>query len=139
MRLAVIGSRRYPKMEVVKDYMGILGPDTVVITGGWPSRAGGYRVVEATSGVDREAYTAAERHGLVTVIVCGSKTKHGHQAGVQRNPTTISLSDAVVAFWDLKSPGTKRSILLAFQLQKPIRVFGPDGHEVDPRPYLAAG
>jgi hypothetical protein len=93
-------------MELVGEYVRGLPKDTIIVTGAWPSLAGGYRVVEATSGVDREAYAAAEAAGLITVLVSGSKTKHGNLAGVQRNPTTVAISEAVTAFWDLRSTGT---------------------------------
>ena len=52
------------------------------MTGGWRSLAGSYHVVEATTGVDRIAWQAAEEAGLVTCLVTGSKTKLGHMAGV---------------------------------------------------------
>jgi hypothetical protein len=106
VRLAIIGSRTYANSEAVRGYVDTLPPDTVVVTGGWPSLAGGYHVVEATSGVDRIAWKAAERRGLVTVLVAGSKTKHAHLAGLQRNPVIVDIAEACVAFWDLRSSGT---------------------------------
>lgn len=134
MRLGVIGSRGYPLTSFVQEYVAALPKDTIVVTGGWPERPGGYYVVEATPGVDRTAYRAAEEAGLVTVLVAGSRTKHGRHAGIHRNPTTVELSEALVAFWDLKSPGTRGTLRIA--LEAPhlrggrIRVFGPDGREV---------
>ena len=130
MYVGIIGSRSYPHKTAVEDYIGALASDTVIVTGAWPSRGGGYHVVEATSGVDRRAYRAAERTGLVTVLVSGSKTKHGHRAGLQRNPVTMALSAAIVAFWDLRSSGTAHTLKLALAASKGILVIGPDGAAV---------
>lgn len=133
MRLAVIGSRGYPLRQLVREYVEALPPETVLVTGGWPQRPGGYHVVEATAGVDREAYQAAESAGLVTVLVAGSRAKWGRHAGVHRNPTIVELAEALVAFWDMRSPGTRGTLGMAFEaphLQGRIRVFGPDGQEV---------
>lgn len=130
MRLAVIGSRRYPLTERVREYVFSLPADTVVVTGGWPVLSGAYDVVEATAGVDREAYLAAEQHGLVTVLVSGSKTVHKHRAGLQRNPITVALAEAVVAFWDLQSSGTANTLALALDAKKPTMCVGPDGYQV---------
>jgi hypothetical protein len=127
VRLAIIGSRTFAPLEAVRSYVDSLPLDTIVVTGAWPSNAGGYHVVEATAGVDREAYRAAEKHGLVTVLVSGSKSKRGDLAGVQRNPTIIDLSDAVVAFWDLRSHGTAYGLHHALATNKGVLVIGPQG------------
>jgi hypothetical protein len=142
MRLAIIGSRGYPNKDFVRDYIDALPKDTIVVTGAWPARPGGYWVVEPTRGVDRMAYRFAEAAGLVTVLVAGSKTGKGRLAGIQRNPVIPQISEALVAFWDLKSSGTRGTLQMAFHaphLSGCVRVFGPGGQEVDPRAFLAAG
>jgi hypothetical protein len=130
VKLAIVGSRDYRNRGAVRAYVQQLPADTVVVTGGWPSHAGGYKVVEATAGVDREAYLAAEAAGLTTVLVAGSKTKHGRMAGKVRNPTVVELCDALVAFWTLASAGTANTLALALAAGKPMRVVGPEGTEV---------
>jgi len=130
MKLAIVGSRGYPKRELVRAYVQNLPPETIVITGGWPSNAGGYKVVEATAGVDRWAYLAAEAHGLTTVLVSGSKTIHKNMAGKVRNATTVELCDALVAFWTLESAGTAHTLTLAQAAGKGVLVLGPEGQVV---------
>lgn len=133
MRLGIIGSRGYPLKDFVQSYVEALPKDTVVVTGAWPERPGGYYVVEPTAGVDRMAYRFAEAAGLVTVLVAGSRTKHRRMAGVQRNPVVVDVSEALVAFWDLKSPGTQGTLRMALRaphLAGRIRVFGPTGAEL---------
>lgn len=127
MRLGIVGSRTFPD-QLVRDYVDRLEEHTVVITGGWSAYAGR---LEATPGVDRIAYRRAEERGLVTVLCVGSKTKHGRLAGLQRNPTIATLSEHVVAFWDLKSRGTMDTLRWCIQLQRPVTVINPDGHGVD--------
>ncbi len=130
MKLAIVGNRDYRNREAIRSYVTALSSSTIVITGGWPSYAGGYNVIEATPGVDREAYVAAEYCGLTTVLVAGSKTKHGKMAGKMRNITVVELCDALVAFWTLGSRGTAHTLSLAMAAQKPVRVIGIDGIEV---------
>lgn len=138
MRLAIIGSRTFAPLEAVRGYVDTLPLDTILVTGGWPSLAGGYRVVEATAGVDREAYVAAERHGLVTVLVSGSKSKREHLAGLQRNPVIVDLAEAVVAFWDLRSTGTAHGLHHALATNKGVLVIGPQGPVSHWRQFLPA-
>jgi len=131
VRLAIIGSRGYRNREAVVAYVQSLPLDTVIVTGGWPSLSRSYDVVEATQGVDRFAYVAAEQCGLVTVLVSGSKTKHGHLAGVQRNPIVEQISDCVAAFWDLRSPGTGGTLRMFAHANKGAIVFNEAGQSVD--------
>ena len=128
MKLAIIGSRTWPRKEKyrIEDYITALPPDTVIITGGWKSLAGGYHVIEPR-GVDAIAWRAAERVGLVVAIVAGSETKHKHMAGVQRNPVIAELCDACVAFWDGESRGTARTLREIMRLKKQAVVIAPGG------------
>lgn len=128
MKLAIIGSRTWPRDQTfrIDDYIASLPPDTVIITGGWKSRAGGYHVVEPR-GVDGLAWKAAERRGLVVCVVSGSSTKHKHMAGVQRNPVIAEISDAAAAFWDGESRGTARTLAEFIKLSKQAVVIAPGG------------
>lgn len=44
-------------------------------------------------------------------------------AGFNRNKDIISNADCVAAFWDGKSPGTKNSIDLCKEYNKPLKIF----------------
>lgn len=129
-RIAIIGSRTYRNVAAIQSYIESLPQSTIVITGAWPSRAGSYYVVEATQGVDREAYIAAEKCGLVTVLVSGSKTKRDNLAGLQRNPIVVELAEAAVAFWDMKSPGTGGTLRLFRDANKGVLVINDKGESV---------
>ncbi len=138
MKLAIVGSRDYLNRGAIRSYITTLPSTTIIVTGGWPSNAGGYNVVEATAGADREAYTVAEYCGLTTVLVSGSKTRHRNMAGKMRNITIVELCEALVAFWTLKSRGTANTLALAMAAQKPVRVIDPDGVEVHASQWQSA-
>lgn len=129
LKLAIIGSRNYPLKDMVARYVEQLDVTSVVVTGGWQARSGAYTVVEATPGVDREAFKAAEAHGLVTVLVTGSRTKYGRFAGVQRNPTIVRVCDALTAFWDFESRGTARTLKEAVSCGKQALVIDSSGRQ----------
>lgn len=138
MRVAIVGSRQYPDLARVTQYVEALPRDTVVVTGAWPGRYGGYDCVEATVGVDRTAYLAAEKTGKTTCLVSGSKTVDGKKAGLIRNPTIIDLAESVVAFWDGSSRGTIRGVGYAAERRdRGIMVIGPDGAVIQPAVWWA--
>lgn len=49
--------------------------------------------------------------------------KHGKAAGFIRNRQMAEYSDALIAFWDGKSRGTKNMIEEMNRLEKPVRVI----------------
>lgn len=128
MRLGIVGSRTFPAL-IVERYVDQLAPDTVVITGGWMAYKG-YPCVEATPGVDRIAWRAAEKKGLVTVLCTGSSTLMENKAGLQRNPTIVNLSEYIVAFWDLKSRGTMDTLRHCQAQQRSVLCINPEGSQV---------
>ena len=48
---------------------------------------------------------------------------YGRSAGFKRNALIVAESDEVVAFWDMKSKGTKSTIDLATKAGKPVRII----------------
>ena len=119
--VAIIGSRDFPRLELVASFIRTLPRTTVIITGSW------WRTfkMEPTRGVDFAASTTADSLGMITILVAGSG-KDGHLAGKKRNPEIIRKSDRVVAFWDGRSPGTQGGIELAEQFKRPCRIIDPN-------------
>ncbi len=124
-REAIVGSRAHWKGGVplhehvtraqeVRSYVRAR-PGTVIVTGGWWK---GDRI-EATSGVDNVAALAARDIGSTVCLVAGSPI-HGKLAGVIRNPVVVDIAHAVKAFWDGRSPGTRRTMDLAARAGKLI-------------------
>lgn len=87
-----------------------------------------YRSVVSTvvSGGARGADTLAERwaksRGVPTEVYPADWERHGKSAGFIRNKLIVDNADAVLAFWDGQSRGTKMTIDLAVKLKKPVRV-----------------
>ena len=122
--VAVVGSRGYPRLDLVRAYIGSLQPGDTVITGDAP-------------GVDHTAFKVARARRDLTVVQVEAhwKDDQGHKdafAGYLRNPEIITPADEGVAFWDAESHGTADSIQITLEQQKPLTVLGPDGRIIDP-------
>lgn len=112
MKVAIVGSRQYTNLRKVQLYVANLPKDTIVISGGAP-------------GVDRIAEAAAKRLGLEVKIFPAQWDVHGNMAALMRNSQIVAECDRLVAFWDLKSHGTRDSLDKARKAGKPIEVITP--------------
>jgi len=117
MRIAIVGSRKYPDLERVAAYVGTLLSTDVVVSGG-------------AAGVDQAAAGAARSCGLDVVEHLPDWQRLGKAAGMIRNKTIVNDADSVVAFWDGHSKGTQHTITLARRAGKLLMVCGPDGAPV---------
>lgn len=109
MRLAIVGSRDYPDLDEVRDFVRSLSKDTVVVTGG-------------ARGVDIAAEEEARSQGLRVKIHKAEWWKYGKGAGHIRNRVIVDDCDKLQAFWDSESPGTKSVITLAKKAGKLLGV-----------------
>lgn len=75
------------------------------------------------SGVDKMAEYYAKENYYELEIHPAEWEKYGKSAGPKRNEIMVKKSNAVIAFWDYKSRGTKNLITLAKKYNKPIRVI----------------
>lgn len=114
LHVAIVGSRDFPALEMVKAYVLTLPKHAIVVSGG-------------ARGVDRTAERMAMISGLETRVFFPDWEKYGKQAGFIRNHDIIDRADIVAAFWDGDSRGTANSIELAKKKKKPLTVFKPDG------------
>lgn len=113
-KVAVVGSREYPRPQDVWEFVGRFQPSTVVISGG-------------ARGVDRWAVEEAQRCALTWheykarwMAPDGSRDRN---AGYVRNTTVVANADHVVAFWDGRSSGTLDTIVKALDAGKLFRVY----------------
>lgn len=107
MKIAVIGSREL-KVNNLERY---LPPDTTEIV------SGGAR------GIDSCAAAYAKNRGLKLKEFLPQYEKYGRSAPLKRNLQIIDYADAVYAFWDGRSRGTRFVIEKCRQQGKPMRVF----------------
>lgn len=114
MRIAIIGSRNFPHLDWVREYVRALPADAIIVSGG-------------AEGVDSAAELEAARRGLKTQIFRAAWSLHGRGAGMIRNHDIIQAADRVVAWWDGVSRGTAHSISLCDKYQKPLEIHYADG------------
>jgi hypothetical protein len=108
-RVAIVGSRDYPDLERVGQYVDELHRGCTVISGG-------------ARGVDSAAEQAARRLGLRVEIFPAAWARLGRRAGYVRNRRIVEACDLVVAFWDCRSPGTRHTLEIAAQLGRPTEI-----------------
>lgn len=111
MRIAVIGSRGFndEKLldEVLKEYLPEI---TLIVSGG-------------AKGADKFGEKWAIKNKIPTLIFLPDWNKFGNSAGYRRNIDIILNCDLAIAFWDGKSKGTKSSIDLCTQHDKPCKII----------------
>ena len=108
-RIAVVGSREYPNLEAVRQFVREQERTTVIISGG-------------ARGVDTAAVEEARRLGMPYEVHLPDWQAHGRKAGILRNHQIVKSADEVVAFWDGQSRGTQSTIQEAKAVGKPVRV-----------------
>jgi len=112
LKVAIVGSRDYPRLDQVQRYVRELPEFTTILSGG-------------ARGVDSCAVETARRRGLEIVEYLADWDGLGRRAGMVRNAQIVGAADLVVAFWDGKSRGTKNAIDHARNMVKPFAVVFP--------------
>lgn len=113
-KVAIVGSRDYPRLDLVRQFVRNLPENAIVVSGG-------------ARGVDKTAQNEAEKHGWTTEIFPADWSKHGRAAGYIRNQDIVDAADVVVAFWDGQSRGTYHTINLAYEAGKEVIVINAAG------------
>ena len=122
MRVAIVGSRDFPFLDWVDEFVGLLPKHTTIASGG-------------ASGPDSTAEEAALKHGLPTpAIFLADWKKYGWKAGFNRNKDIIEFGQITVAFWNGESNGTADSIGRSWRLKKPTYVI----NSMDEKPDFSA-
>jgi hypothetical protein len=113
MRLKVIiaGTRTFADYELLKTTMNDLKLDIEEVVCG-----------EAT-GADALGKQWAEENKLDVMSFPADWKRYGRKAGYVRNQQMAYYADALVAFWDGKSKGTKMMIRIMSSSQKPYFVI----------------
>ena len=113
MKIAIIGSRNYPRLARVSRFIKEL-----------PNRHEATIITGDANGVDRTAIEAAMSHQVYRLEVYPAQwDRYGRSAGMKRNPLIIQQADMVAAFWDGESKGTAQGIREAKRREIKIRIF----------------
>lgn len=119
MKIAVVGSRDYPNLDHVKEYIThVFSPEDILVSGG-------------AIGVDTTANVTCFNLGIKRIIFLPNWTQFGKQAGFIRNKLIVKECDRLVAFWHNKSRGTEHSINEALKANKSVTIIRSD----DPVPF----
>ena len=111
MRVAIVGSRHFPDLDRVTQYVDSLPAGSSLVTG-------------SASGVDSAATQAARKRDLPVQVVAASFDETNDPArAAARNQRLIDLADQIVAFWDGASGGTRRTVERALDAGKEVHVF----------------
>ena len=73
-------------------------------------------------GADALAERYAKEHNYQLEVFHADWNKYGKSAGIRRNKQMAEVADALVAFWDGKSRGTKNMIEQMRRLKKPVKI-----------------
>jgi transposase len=121
MKIAIVGSRDYARLNRVREYVAALPEGTTVVSGG-------------AKGVDQTAENCARARGLrvesVPVDKVGlppfgsdeSRVEYARRA-YARNQKIVDFADFVVAFWNGYSGGTKNTIDRAREQDKLLEIL----------------
>lgn len=111
MKLAIVGSRNFNNYDLLCDLLESKKVKiTTIISGG-------------AVGADSLGKKFAMENNINYIEYLPNWSTHGKSAGYIRNKLIIENSDAVLAFWDGISKGTKHSIDIAISLKKPIKII----------------
>lgn len=117
MKIAIVGSRSfsdYVELEIkVKKFLSEwnceLDHSLEIVSGG-------------AAGADSLGAVFAKNHHLKMTSVLPDWKKYGRGAGLVRNREIAQIADAVIAFWDGSSKGTKSTIDLFRENKKRIKI-----------------
>ena len=73
-------------------------------------------------GVDKIGETYANNHNIKCNIYHADWTSHGKSAGYKRNITMANNANALLAFWNGQSKGTKHMIDIANECNLKVRI-----------------
>lgn len=122
MKLIIAGSRTFTNYQALKEKADLMlhGQTDIIIVSGM-----------AKEGADLLAVEYAEEKGYPLKPFYPDWNKYGKAAGPIRNQQMAEYADALLAFWDGKSPGTNDMICKALAFIKykagpTIRVYSFD-------------
>jgi predicted Rossmann fold nucleotide-binding protein DprA/Smf involved in DNA uptake len=113
VKVAIVGSRHFPELERVRDFVSSLPLGATVVTGG-------------ASGVDAAAGEAARSRQLGLIkLPPRFEESNDPTASARRNQELVDAAEVVVAFWDGESAGTRKTVERALESGREIHVLLP--------------
>lgn len=116
VKVIVAGSRSFTDLELLKEKCDYYLSDAV---------ASNYdiEIVSGTAkGADKLGEEYAKKRGYHIAFFPAQWKTHGKRAGYLRNQEMADYADALIAFWDGESKGTKHMIDIANKKGMPVRI-----------------
>lgn len=110
MKVLICGSRAFNDYELLKKVIRNPKKISTIITG-------------CAKGADMLAIRYALEHNIPIEKYPAEWDVYGKSAGIRRNIIMVNKADAILAFWDGKSKGTKFTIDYAIKSNKYIKVI----------------
>lgn len=114
MKLIIAGSRGIRDRNILHEAVSRLPFVPSIIVSG------------AAPGVDRMGEEYAGDYGIPCELHPADWDGLGRRAGYVRNAEMAAVSDALLAIWDGRSPGTKMMIDIMLKAGKPVYVWRTD-------------
>lgn len=129
MRTIIAGSRDFPAKKEVKPGVFIDDPEDLIFAHKWLYGINLVRPITAVicgmaQGADMMGYKWAKEKGIEIAEFPADWNGLGKSAGYARNEQMAQNAEALVAFWDGKSKGTKHMIDLAYSYGLEVTVIG---------------
>lgn len=113
MKVIIAGSRTFNNFDLLLEkcdhYLQAQAPNVEIVSG------------QAT-GADKLGETYAQLKGYPIAKFPADWDTHGKSAGYKRNVRMAEYADALIAFWDGKSKGTKHMINIAREKGLMVRI-----------------
>ncbi|MDR3049232.1 MAG: DUF2493 domain-containing protein [Elusimicrobiota bacterium] len=110
MKIIVAGSRDFSDYAFLSKKLDALGRKDIIVSG-------------MAKGADLLAHQYAKEHNMEIIEMKANWKKYGRAAGPIRNREMAKIADALIAFWDGKSKGTKNMIDTMNKLKKAASVY----------------
>lgn len=107
MKIAIVGSRKFPYESFVRDYVRRLPRGSVVISGACPNSPDAWAAEEARKRGLQVVEFPVDKTGLPAWPK--GRAEFGKRA-FERNQKIVDAADILIAFWDGKSKGTHDSV-----------------------------
>ena len=102
MKLGIVGSRTFNDYEKLKSRVALFDDVELIVSGG-------------ADGADSLGEKYADENQILLEKYPAEWKKFGKSAGYIRNLTMAEVGDALIAFWDGQSKGTKHMINIAYK------------------------
>lgn len=120
MKLLIAGTRTFTDYEFFKNEINKLIQQCYEQGYAWKIDC---IISGCARGADQLAIRYAKEYNIPTVLYPASWEKYGRAAGPIRNIEMANAADALIAFWDGKSAGTKNMIEAMQERQKELHVI----------------